>query len=224
MSRLLLVEDDTSLGATLQERLLREGYFVEWAENAAAAKKLFEKNEFDLAILDIGLPLESGFELAEWIKERSVIPFIFVTAMTTAEYRLKGFEIGAEEYIPKPFHLKEILLRVRHVLENHAVKRFANLGDLKIDFQSHNIIHPGGREVRLHPRDAQILKLLADHFPAVVSRDDILNKLWGHDKFPSERTVDNCIVRLRQALEDEKGEIIRSVRGVGYQLEKRPYG
>jgi DNA-binding response OmpR family regulator len=224
MKRLLLIEDDASLGATLHERLEREGYRVDWAPTAAAARPFFEENEYDLAILDVGLPDGSGFELASWIKGQSPIPFIFVTAMSTAEYRLKGFELGAEEYIPKPFHLKEILLRVKHVLENHPVRRTAALGDLRIDFQSQNVRHPDGREVRLSARDARILKLLTERSPAVVSRDEILNRFWGQGKFPSERTVDNCIVRLRHALGDEEGELIRSVRGVGYQLERRVHG
>lgn len=221
MSHLLLVEDDTSLGETLQERLIKEGHVVEWAQTVVQAQKVFEGRRFDLAILDVGLPDGNGFELADWMKQRSPVPFIFVTAMSTAEYRLQGFEIGAEEYIPKPFHLKEILMRVRHVLENHSFKRVASLGDMTIDFESQSISHPDGREVRLNTRDAQILKVLTERSPSVVSRDEILNKFWGQDKYPSERTVDNCIVRLRQALADEKGEIIRSVRGVGYQLEKR---
>ena len=224
MSRLLLVEDDSSLGETLQERLIREGHQVDWAQNVEQARTHFSKSSYDLAILDVGLPDGDGFELADWMKERSLMPFIFVTAMSTAEYRLQGFEIGAEEYIPKPFHLKEILMRVHHVLENHSVKRVASLGDLVIDFASQSVTHPGGREVRLNTRDAQILKILTERSPAAVSRDEILNKLWGEDKYPSERTVDKCIVRLRQALADDNGEIIRSVRGVGYQLEKRAHG
>ncbi len=221
MSRILLVEDDTSLGATLQERLVREGYEVLWAQSAKQAQELFESSMFDLGILDVGLPDHSGFELATWLKQRSSMPFIFMTAMSTAEYRLQGFEIGAEEYIPKPFHLKEILMRVKHVLEQHPVKRFATLGDSKVDFASLNVARADGSEVRMAARDAQILKLLSDRAPEVVSREEILNRFWGEDKFPSERTVDNCILRLRQAIADEGGEVIRSVRGVGYQLEKR---
>lgn len=227
MSRLLLVEDDTSLGATLQERLAKEGYFVQWAQSSSEASSAYQNGLFDLVILDIGLPDGSGFDLATWINrqnENNNTPFIFLTAMSTAEYRLKGYELGAEEFIPKPFHLKEILLRVRHVLENHAVKRVAQLGEIRIDFGSHCVSHPDGREIRMSARDAQILRLLTDRAPEVVSREEILNKFWGQDKFPSERTVDNCIVRLRQAIADESGEVIRSVRGVGYQVEKRSHG
>ncbi|HEX4924864.1 MAG TPA: response regulator, partial [Bdellovibrionales bacterium] len=118
MKHLLLVEDDPSLGATLQERLEKEGYSVAWAQSRAEAESAFARKPPDLVILDVGLPDGSGFDLAKLIKKKSVVPFIFVTAMTTAEYRLEGFEIGAEEYIPKPFHLKELLLRVKHVLDN----------------------------------------------------------------------------------------------------------
>lgn len=224
MSRLFLVEDDASLGATLQERLQKQGHGVRWVQSIAQAETHFAAGEFDLVILDVGLPDGSGFDFAEKIRGRSSIPFIFVTAMSTAEYRLQGFEMGAEEYIPKPFHLKEFLLRVQHVLENHSVQRVFKLGSAEIDFASHSVVQQSGREVRLTTRDAQILKLLTERSPEVVSRDEILSRFWGDDKFPSERTVDNCIVRLRQAIADDSGEVIRSVRGVGYQIEKRQHG
>ena len=220
MSRLLLVEDDTSLGETLQERLIREGHVVDWAQYASKARMLFAKELYDLTLLDVGLPDGDGFELADWMRQQKDVPFIFVTAMSTAEYRLRGFEIGAEEYIPKPFHLKEILMRVRHVLENHTIMRVASIGEILVDFDKQSVAHPNGSEVRLNMRDSQILKILTERSPAVVSRNEILDKFWGQDKYPTERTVDNCIVRLRQALADENGEIIRSVRGVGYQLER----
>src|SRR5689334_221910 len=115
MKHLLLVEDDSSLGATLQERLEKEGYSVDWATTQNEAISFLKSRAPDLVILDVGLPDGSGFDLAKKIKSESLVPFIFVTAMTNAEYRLEGYEIGAEEYIPKPFHLKELLIRVKHV-------------------------------------------------------------------------------------------------------------
>jgi two-component system, OmpR family, phosphate regulon response regulator PhoB len=220
MKHLLLVEDDPSLGATLQERLQKEGYSVSWAQSQADGESAFQNKVPDLVILDVGLPDGSGFELAKKIKSKSVVPFIFVTAMTTAEYRLEGYEIGAEEYIPKPFHLKELLLRVKHVLDNHALAREIICGDYRIEMEGMSIIDSSGKKEFLAARDFKLLKLLIDSTPRVVSRDEILNSIWGEDKFPTQRTVDNSIVRLRQALGDTDGRWIRSVRGVGYQWSK----
>jgi DNA-binding response OmpR family regulator len=123
MKRLLLVEDDRSLGATLHERLLREKYEVAWVETKQRALKKLSEGLWDLVILDIGLPDGSGFELARQIKGSYSLPVMFMTALSSAEHRLEGFEIGAEEFIPKPFHLQELLLRVKHVLDSHPVRR-----------------------------------------------------------------------------------------------------
>jgi len=217
---LLLVEDDPSLGATLQERLQKEGYSVAWSQTQADAETAFKKRAPDLVILDVGLPDGSGFDLARKIKSESHVPFIFVTAMTTAEYRLEGFEIGAEEYIPKPFHLKELLMRVKHVLENHSIPREVLANGHRIDLLSMSITNPKGDKEFLPARDFKLLKLLIETSPRVISRDEILNQVWGEDKFPSQRTIDNSIVRLRQLLGDSEGNWIRSVRGIGYQWAK----
>jgi DNA-binding response OmpR family regulator len=227
MKRLLLVEDDESLGATLQERLQKEGYAVEWATSLREARAKAEGDPFHLVILDVGLPDGTGTEFAKELRKRSRVPFIFVTARNSAEDRLEGYEIGAEEYIPKPFHLKELLLRVRHVLENHADapvptggRRLACLGRV-IDLDAMAIESNDGKREFLAARDARLLEFLIGVAPKVVSRDEILNEIWGEEKFPSTRTVDNAMVRLRQALGDRDGKVIRSVRSVGYQWVNR---
>lgn len=119
-AKLLLVEDDRSLGETLQERLQKEGYEVFWTVSAIFAKKLVKDEKPHLILLDVRLPDGDGFTLAEELKEtKDCPPFLFLTAQAGAPERLRGFELGAEEFIPKPFHLKELLLRVKHVLESH---------------------------------------------------------------------------------------------------------
>jgi two-component system, OmpR family, phosphate regulon response regulator PhoB len=220
MSRLLLVEDDPSLGETLCERLEKESYEVVWVENLQEAAKKADERVFDLIILDVNLPDGSGFDFARQVKLRQPTPFIFVTAMNSAEHRLQGYEIGAEEFIPKPFHLKELLLRVRHVLDNHVAPNEIRVGDRVIDFDARAVVFGSGEKEFLASRDFDLLKLLIDSSPAVVSRDGILDRIWGEDKFPSHRTVDNAIVRLRQAIGDTNGQVIRSVRGIGYQWIK----
>jgi two-component system, OmpR family, phosphate regulon response regulator PhoB len=217
MTQLLLVEDDLSLGATLHQRLAREGYTVQWAKTQAEARRALAQGWWDLVILDVGLPDGSGFELARQIKAQSSLPIVFITAWSSAEKRLEGFEIGAEEFIPKPFHLRELLLRVKHVLDNHAVRQHLACNGRRIEFDSRAIVQPGGQREYLPLREFQLLQLLIVAAPRVVSRDEILDALWGEDKFPNTRTIDNLIVRLRQALGDAEGLFIRSVRGVGYQ-------
>lgn len=217
MKRLLLVEDDRSLGATLHERLLREKYDVAWVETKQRALKKLDEGAWDLVILDIGLPDGSGFELARHIKERQKLPVMFMTALSTAEHRLEGFEIGAEEFIPKPFHLKELLLRVSYVLDRHPVRRQAKCNGRIVELESRTIVLPDGKREVPPVRDFDLLQLLITSSPAVVSRNQILDELWGEDKFLNQRTIDNMIVRLRQMLGDTSGGCIRSVRGVGYQ-------
>ena len=215
--KLLLVEDDPSLGETLHERLQKEGYEVDWVQTQKDGETALANTHFDLNLLDVGLPDGSGFDLARAIRGKIATPIVFMTAMNTAEHRLEGYEIGAEEFIPKPFHLKELLLRVRHVLENHASSRSVEVGGRTIDFEAQAIVHEDGTRDFLAARDFKLLKLLVESAPKVVSRDEILDSLFGEDRFPNHRTVDNAVVRLRQALGDGGQAKIRSVRGVGYQ-------
>ena len=217
MKRLLLVEDDRSLGATLHERLLRERYDVSWVVTKQSALKKLSEGLWDLVILDIGLPDGSGFELARHIKENISLPIMFMTALSTAEHRLEGFEIGVEEFIPKPFHLRELLLRIRHVLESHPVRRQIACNGRVIELETRAIVQPGGRREHPAARDFDLLQLLITSSPRVISRNQILDVLWGEDKFLNQRTIDNMIVRLRQLVGDTGSTCIRSVRGIGYQ-------
>ncbi len=216
MNRVLVVEDDVSLGEILVERLSRE-FVVDWAKTLQEAATYFANCDYQIVLLDVTLPDGTGFEFATSTVKPKGVPFIFMTALNSAEHRLEGYEIGAEEYIPKPFHLKELMLRVRHVLENHAPKAELLVGDRVIDFLKQAVRFSDGREEFLQARDFHLLKLLVENSPRVMSRDEILDLIWGEDKFPSHRTVDNAIVRLRQVLGDDGGQLIRSVRGVGYQ-------
>jgi DNA-binding response OmpR family regulator len=214
MTRILLVEDDRTLGTTLTERLRKEGYVTEWATTIAEADRGFDRGTWDLAILDVGLPDGSGFDFARRIRAFGATPIMFMTAASSAQNRLEGFELGAEEFIPKPFHLKELFIRIRHVLDKRSTRHVVQLGPKTIDLDAMAVIHPDGTRQFPQPRDFRILRLLIEWAPRVVSRDEILDRVWGEDQFPGERTVDNAIVRLRQSLGDRA---IRSVRGVGYQ-------
>lgn len=217
MKKILLVEDDLSLGETLTERLKKE-YEVIWGKSFAEAWGLFSKNSnFDLIILDVGLPDGNGFELAAKIKQLSPVLFLFLTAQADPESRLRGFELGAEEYIPKPFHLKELLIRVKHVLNAHTPLREIELPHCMLNFTKMSVQKKSGAIEYPAVTDMKILQLLIEKSPQVLSRDQIMNEIWGVDKNPSQRTIDNIIVRLRQLLGDDGEKYIRSVRGVGYQ-------
>lgn len=216
MKTVLLVEDDKSLASALIENLKDEGLNVLWADSVTKAKEIVLGKLISCYILDVGLPDGDGFELFSWLKENNNAPVIFLTAMNTAEYRLKGYELGAEEFIPKPFHFKELLLRMNHVFSNHLPVEVIKLSHCSIDTKGMSISHDSGQTHYLSKKEFELLNLLILRSPQVVSRDEILNEVWGEDAFPSNRTIDNIIVKIRQVL-GEDGKIIRSVRGVGYQ-------
>lgn len=215
MTKILLVEDDWSLGATLRDRLQKEGYEVVWTRSASAAKEAAGASAFDLYLFDVGLPDGNGFELAPTLPPK---PFIFLTAQGDAESRLKGYDLGAEEFIPKPFHLRELLMRIRHVLDNHMPAPVLQIGDVKVNFDSFEFFRGGNKE-NVSVRDVMLLKLLVNKSPTPVTRDEALSCIRGDDKFPTNRTVDNAILRLRAAL-GEQGSHIESIRGVGYRWRK----
>lgn len=215
MKKILLVEDDLSLGQTLFERLSKE-YQVVWCKSYTEAWSYFVQHHtfIDLGILDVGLPDGNGFDLGKKIKSNSTTPILFLTAQSDAENRLQGYEIGAEDFIPKPFHLKELLLRLTHVLKEHTVTKEHQLDHVTINFNDMSIKSKSGKLEYPSITDMKILKLLVGKSPEILSRDEIINEIWGHDKMISHRTIDNIIVRLRQLLQ---GDYIRSVRGTGYQ-------
>lgn len=214
---LLLVEDDESLGDTLRERLVKESYRVIWAKNVAEAKDFFLTQRPQLVILDLRLPDGNGFSVAEYIKTISPsTPFLFLTAQAGAQERLKGFELGAHEFIPKPFHLKELLIRLELVV-SRSLKTFGKdwkTEETEIHLDSFSLKKPNGETVFLSKRDCLLLELLLSKPEHVFSRDEILDKIVGEDAFPTQRTIDNAIVRLREQLGEAS---IRNVRGVGYQ-------
>lgn len=218
MKKILLVEDDFVLGEGVTQELSKT-YRVFWGRNQAEGLKLFERNrDIDLAILDVGLPDGSGFEIAKVLKEKSSPLFLFLTAQADAESRLKGFELGAAEYVPKPFFLKELVLRVDHVLNQHSPEKKVKLKNCEIDLVRMCIVFEKGTEFP-PVNDMKVLKLLIERSPGALSRDQIINEVWGQDKDMSYRSIDNVIARLRGLIKDENETMIRSIRGVGYSWE-----
>lgn len=215
---LLLVEDDEGLGETIKERLEKEKFRVRLEKTYNSALETLNTEEFSLAILDLRLPDGSGFDLAKILRTKNPnLPFLFLTAQAGAKERLLGFELGAVEFIPKPFHLKEFMIRLERVLAQtkpNLGKKW-KYGNIEIHLDSFEIKTKAG-SVLLSKRDCALLSLLLSNSDKVFSRSEILDELVGEESFPTERTIDNAIVRLRDALGDES---IRNVRGVGYKWE-----
>ena len=208
--RLLLLEDDLGLGSLIEKELTKAGYTTSWAKTLAEARKIYAEAGCDLAVVDIMLPDGKGFE---FVKESSC-PIIVMSAMSDPENRLEGIELGALDFIPKPFLMKELLIKIQRALqEKHEV---FTLGDVELDMVKRQVRTAEG-SLFLNRRDYKILEILIARSPQVVTRDGIIDAVYGPDQNPSHRSIDNAIVGLRQLLQDKDYEIIRSVRGEGYQ-------
>jgi DNA-binding response OmpR family regulator len=227
LSRILVVEDEPNVGTTLVDRLKLEGYDVQWAKSAAQAIQSISQTPAPrLVLLDVGLPDQSGFEVATEIRRRSPqSAIIFLTAFGNAEDRVRGLELGAEDYVVKPFHFKELLLRIQKGLKRaeslvQSEEGPVQIGKARVHFSRFQAERDGETFPLTH-KECLVLRLLYDRQGQVVSRDEILNQAWSEDEYPTPRTVDNFIVKLRKRIEEdpENPTVIRSVRGVGYQLE-----
>ena len=225
---LLVVEDERNVGETLAERLQGAGYRVTLADSAARARQAWRNEAPALALLDVGLPDGNGFALAREL--RGAAPqtaIIFLTAHGNPEERVRGLEIGADDYITKPFHFRELLLRIQNCLKRAQdlanlpgeVRGTLHIGRAQVDFERFSAVVDGEHHALTH-KECAVLRLLASRVGKAVSRDEILDRAWSADEFPTSRTVDNFIVRLRRLVEADAAEprVIRSIRGVGYLL------
>lgn len=223
----LIVEDEENLGITLSEFLKTKGYKCIHSKSCSDARKVFNSDFSPVVVLmDVGLPDGDGIDLANELREvRKDFVLLFLSAQGDAETKLRGLEMGAEDYITKPFDLREITLRLKKALVTHSLLSSypdeIALGNLIIKFNSYEVIDANGKTLYLGQKECAILELLYKNKNKVVSRDQILETIWGEDAYPSNRTVDNYIVKLRKWLDTDKEEcaLIKSIRAVGYQLE-----
>ena len=221
----LLVEDEESLAIGLEYNLSEEGYRVLRAENGLKAVELFDSAEVDLVVLDIMLPFLDGFQVAEHIRDRSPqVPILILTARTSAGDRVRGLEIGADDYLTKPFHLDELLLRVRGMLrrkrwyrDNIPTDTDFEFGGYRVDF-SRLKAHKDDKEIRITPLEGMLLRYFSENQLRIISRKELLEKVWQSTSEIETRTVDNFILRLRKYFEPEPANPVffRSVRGAGY--------
>lgn len=224
--RILLVEDEPSLCDTIKLNLELEGYTVQIARDGKTALKSFKSERFNLIILDVMLPEMDGFTVCEAIRlENPSIPVLFLTAKNSSADRVYGLKIGADDYLTKPFNLEELLLRVQNLLRRSVKSSDApaltdyQIGDSKINFTNQEILK-GKETVHLTRKETLLLKLLIERRNEVVSREHILETVWGYDIYPSTRTIDNFMVSFRKYFEKDPGnpQFFQSVRGIGYRF------
>jgi len=224
-SKILLVEDEVNIVRPLQFNLEQEGYEVHSTPSGKEALALYENGRFDLIILDLMLEEMDGFEVARQIRQRDPrLPILMLTARSAAEDRIHGLEIGADDYITKPFHLRELLLRVERMIERttwfagaEPPSRSVTIGGCRVDLDRLSGEGPRG-PLQLTALEADLLKTLTSHPNRVFSRGELLEKVWGYDSSVETRTVDNFIVRLRKHFEEEPDQPRHfiSLRGKGY--------
>jgi two-component system, OmpR family, alkaline phosphatase synthesis response regulator PhoP len=222
---ILIVEDEDNLANTIALNFKAEGYQTLVARSGKEAGAVFERTlaSIDLVMLDVMLPDASGYELCKQIKKtRPELPVIFLTAKNQSYDKIEGLKLGADDYITKPFDLEELLLRIRNLL-----KRASKMGDDvfkfsngEINFSTFEIITHNGEKISLSKREMGLLELLTRQANKVISRDEIIEKLWASDENASSRTIDNYVLNFRKYFEPNPKEPMHfhSVRGVGYKF------
>lgn len=219
---ILLVEDDTNLGIVVRDYLKMSGYVVDLADNGIKGWDYFSANAYDLCILDVMLPERDGFMLAEMIrKQNEIVPILFLTAKASIEDKLKGFKLGADDYIIKPFNIEELVLRIEVFLKrsqtNSTPKNIFSMGNYLFDCNNLTLsIDASSRN--LTQKEADLLKLLCLHKGEVLKREDILNTIWENDDYFAGRSLDVFISRLRKYVKDDARVEIQNLHSVGFKL------
>ncbi len=224
MSRVLVIEDDPAILRGVADNLKFESYEVLTATDGETGHRLIREKRPDLIILDLMLPKLSGYELCRKVREQGcATPILMLTARGEETDRVVGLDLGADDYVTKPFSVRELLARVRALLRRtHPQKTLPDelqFEDVVVDFRGYEA-RKGGQLLDLTRKEFQVLRLLASRAGEVVSREELLNEVWGHESYPTTRTVDNHIASLRAKLEANPGDPrhLLTVHGVGYKL------
>jgi two-component system alkaline phosphatase synthesis response regulator PhoP len=229
-SSILLVEDEENLHETLKLNLELEGYEITSAFDGVAAMKAVQKEYFDLIILDIMLPEMDGISVMESIRvSNNEVPVLMLSARNSSADKVLGLKKGADDYMTKPFDLEELLLRVEKLIvknkrlnEKTSIGDVYNLGNHTVDFKSQTATLENGSIIELSKKEAMLLKLLLENKNEVVTREKILQTVWGYNVYPTTRTIDNFILNFRKYFEADSRnpEYFHSVRGVGYKYSE----
>jgi DNA-binding response OmpR family regulator len=224
MYKILIIEDDRAILQALEANLKAEGYQVESATDGLSGLERAREPSQDLVLLDLMLPRLSGEQICQTLRQEGVTtPILFLTAKGEEEQRVAGFELGADDYVSKPFSMRELLGRIQAILKRAAGQKHLlahyRFGNVAVDFVKMEV-RRGKETVFLTTRELAILRLMVSNKGVVISRDRLLNEVWGYDAYPTTRTVDNQIVKLRQKLEEnpEDPQHILTVRGTGYKF------
>jgi len=225
--RVLVVEDEESLLFTLAHSLKREGYNVVTASRGDDGLRLAREQKPDLILLDVMLPGIDGIQVCRMLRRDSDVPIIMLTALGGESDRVAGLDTGADDYMPKPFGMRELMARVRALLRRSGARAQADTGptvvvsgDLQVDRERREVVR-GGKVLRMKPKEFELLLFFLQHPSRVFSREQILDEVWGYDFYGGPRTVDVHIRWLRQKVEDDPANPtrIRTIRGSGYLFE-----
>ncbi len=222
--KLLLAEDDKNLGNILKSYLVAKGYPTTLCTDGKMAYEAFKRNEFDFCVLDIMMPEMDGFTLAKKIRKiDEEIPILFLSAKSMQEDRIQGFEVGADDYLTKPFSMEELLLRVKAILkrskntDNTTGKSIFNFGKYTFEY-NRQILLIDNKEQKLTSKEAELLKLLCENINKVLDRTVALNKIWFDDSYFNARSMDVYITKLRKYLKGDPNVELINVHGVGFKL------
>lgn len=223
--RLLLVEDEPGLVLTLSDRLRNEGYDVETAQDGENGFQRASKEAYDLLILDVMLPRKNGLDVLRDLRQQGIMtPAIMLTARGQVFDKVLGLKLGADDYLTKPFEMMELLARIEAVLRRVPASAVAmagvyQFGEIKVDFRRAEVTR-GEATIDVSAREFQLLRYFIEHREATLSRDELLNEVWGYDSMPTTRTVDVHVAWLRQKLEPNPRhpQFILTVHGLGYKF------
>jgi DNA-binding response OmpR family regulator len=225
MKRILVIEDEPQMQLGLRDNLELEGYEVQVASDGDEGLNKAASFNPDLVILDIMLPKKNGFDVCRELRARSnATPIVMLTARSAETDKVLGLELGADDYVTKPFSITELLARVRAVLRRAGSQKStaadsARIGDIDVDFKLHQA-RRGKTRIEFTAREFELLRYFVQHTGQVVTREQILNEVWGYEEFPTTRTVDNFVAKLRQKIErsPHDPEHILTVHGAGYKF------
>ena len=217
-ANIVIVEDDPSILRGLQMNLELEGYSVRVATNGRTGLEMVRTGPIDLLVLDIMLPEMNGYEVCRRIRdEGNEVPIIVLSAKATEVDKVMGLDLGADDYVVKPFALGELIARIKARLRRREPVSQIRFGDVAVDFQAATV-ERSGKPIEMTARELQLLHFMVDREGQVLTREVILEHVWGQNYFGTDRTVDNFITRLRQKLDDEEPRHFLTVRGLGYRF------
>ena len=224
--KILLVEDDPNFGTILKDYLTMNDYQVTHAKNGMEGFEKFKKDDFDLCILDVMMPYKDGFTLAKEIREKNTdVPIVFLTAKAMKEDVLKGYKVGADDYLNKPFDSEVLLMKIKAIMQRKATETVADskqfefkIGRFDLNSKLRFLIFDGGEQVKLSPKENELLRMLALHENDLMPRELALTKIWRDDNYFTSRSMDVYIAKLRKYLKLDENVEILNIHGEGFRL------